>query len=138
MKVTGNVKPEEVVRLGDKIYINIEPVEVVYTNEDNESIILYKYEQFVLPFTSSEDMIQETIRVNSSDYKLRERRNILLDDSDKKIARYNDEVLLNLPTTDSLIKLTSYRQYLRDITNEEGFPYIHIKTYEEFILWQKK
>ena len=134
MEVIGNVKPEEVVRLGDKIYINIEPVEVVYTNEDNESIILYKYEQFVLPYTSSEDMIQETIRVNSSDYKLRKRRNILLDDIDKKVARYNDEVALNLPTTDSLTKLINYRQYLRDITNEEGFHYIHIKTYEEYIL----
>ena len=134
MEVIGNVKPEEVVRLGNKIYINIEPVEVVYTNEDNENIILYKYEQFVLPYTSSEDTIQETIRVNSSDYKLRKRRNILLDDIDKKVSRYNDEVALNLPTTDNLTKLINYRQYLRDITNEEGFPHIHIKTYEEYIL----
>lgn len=134
MKVIGDVLPNIVNRLGDKIYINIEPKDISYVDENNNIISLFEYEQVVLPYTVSEDMIQETIRVNSSDYKVRKERDRLLDATDKKVARYNDEVALGIITTDDIIKLTNYRQYLREIPDEEGFPYIHIKSYEEFEL----
>lgn len=65
-------------------------------------------------------------------YKTRLKRNNLLDDTDKKVARYRDEVELDIPTTDNITKLINYRQYLRDITSEDGFPYNTIKTYEEY------
>lgn len=135
MKVTGNVLPDNVVRLGDKVYINIEPKDISYIDDNNNNISLFEYEQIVLPHTVSESIIQETIKINSTEYKIRKERDTLLDASDKKVARYRDEVELGIiPTTDDIVKLTSYRQYLRDIPNEIGFPYIHIKTYEEFEL----
>lgn len=134
MKVTGNIIPNNVVRLGDKVYINIEPKDISYVDDNNNNISLYEYEQIVLPHTVNDTIIQETIRINSTEYKVRKERDSFLDYTDKKVVRYRDEVELGIPPTDDLVKLTNYRQYLRDIPNEEGFPYITIKTYEEFIL----
>ena len=134
MKVTGNIIPDNVVRLGDKVYINIEPKDISYVDDNNNNISLFEYEQIVLPHTVNDTIIQETIRINSTEYKVRKERDSFLDYTDKKVTRYRDEVELGIPPTDDLVKLTNYRQYLRDIPNEEGFPYITIKTYEEFIL----
>lgn len=134
MKVTGNIIPDNVVRLGDKVYINIEPKDISYVDDNNNNISLFEYEQIVLPHTVNDTIIQETIRINSTEYKVRKERDSFLDYTDKKVARYRDEVELGIPPTDDLVKLTNYRQYLRDIPNEEGFPYITIKTYKEFIL----
>lgn len=134
MKVTGNIIPDNVVRLGDKVYINIEPKDISYVDDNNNNISLFEYEQIVLPHTVNDTIIQETIRINSTEYKVRKERDSFLDYTDKKVARYRDEVELGIPPTDDLVKLTNYRQYLRDIPNEEGFPYITIKTYEEFNL----
>lgn len=136
MKVTGNVKPDLIIRLGDKIYINIEPRDISYTdeNDNNNNISLWEYKQVVVPINTNLSEIDKIILTNSTEYVVRELRNKLLDNTDKKVARYRDEVELGLETTDDLIKLTNYRQYLRDIPNEEGFPYVTIKTYEEYIL----
>lgn len=134
MKVTGNVKPDLIVRLGDKIYINIEPKDVSYIDENDVSITLWEYKQIVVPLNTTSDEIDSIIVINSTEYITRELRNKLLDNTDKKVARYRDEVALGLETIDDLIKLTNYRQYLRDIPNEEGFPYNTIKAYEEFDL----
>lgn len=134
MKVIGNIIPDNVVRLGDKVYINIEPKDISYVDDNNNNISLFEYEQIVLPHTVNYTIIQETIRINSTEYKVRKERDSFLDYTDKKVARYRDEVELGIPPIDDLVKLTNYRQYLRDIPNEEGFPYITIKTYEEFIL----
>ena len=134
MKVTGNVKPDFIVRLGDKIYINIEPRDISYTDENDNNISLWEYKQVVVPINTNLSEIDNIILINSTEYVVRELRNKLLDNMDKKVARYRDEVELGLETTDDLTKLTNYRQYLRDIPNEEGFPYVKIKTYEEYIL----
>ena len=135
MKVTGNVQPALIVRLGDKIYINIEPKDISYIDENYNSISLWEYKQVVVPINTTLAEIDNIILINSTDYVVRELRNKLLDNTDKKVARNRDEVGLGLETTDDLTKLTNYRQYLRDIPNEGGFPYnTTIKTYEEFIL----
>ena len=134
MKVTGNVKPDLIVRLGDKIYINIEPKDISYTDENDNNISLWEYTQVVVPINTTLSEIDNIILINSTEYIVRELRNKLLDNTDKKVARYRDEVELGLETTDDLTKLTNYRQYLRDISNEEGFPYVTINTYEEYIL----
>lgn len=134
MKVTGNILPDNVVRLGDKVYINIEPKDISYVDDNNNNISLFEYEQIVLPHTVSDSIIQETIRINSTDYIVRKQRDNLLYATDKKVARYRDEVELGITPTDNITKLTNYRQYLRDVPNEIGFPYIHIKSYEEFEL----
>ena len=134
MKVTGNVKPDLIVRLGDKIYINIEPMDISYTDENDNNISLWEYKQVVVPINTNLSEIDNIILINSTEYVVRELRNKLLDNMDKKVAMYRDEVELGLETTDDLSKLTNYRQYLRDIPNEEGFPYVTIKTYEEYIL----
>lgn len=134
MKVTGNIIPDNVVRLGDKVYINIEPKDISYVDDNNNNISLFEYEQIVLPHTVNDTIIQETIKINSTEYKVRKERDGFLDYTDKKVARYRDEVELGITPTDDLVKLTNYRQYLRDIPNEEGFPYNTIKTYEEYIL----
>ena len=135
MKVTGNVQPALIVRLGDKIYINIEPKDISYIDENNNNISLWEYKQVVVPINTTQAEIDNIILINSTEYVVRELRNKLLDNTDKKVARYRDEAELGLETTDDLTKLTNYRQYLRDIPNEEDFPYnTTIKTYEEFIL----
>ena len=134
MKVTGNVKPDFIVRLGDKIYINIEPRDISYTDDNDNNISLWEYKQVVVPINTNLSEIDNIILINSTEYVVRELRNKLLDNMDKKVARYRDEVELGLEATDDLTKLTNYRQYLRDIPNEEGFPYVTIKTYEEYIL----
>ena len=134
MKVTGNVQPALIVRLGDKIYINIEPRDISYTDDDDNNISLWEYKQVVVPINTTLAEIDNIILINSTEYVVRELRNELLDNTDKKVARHRDEVELGLETTDDLTKLTNYRQYLRDIPNEDGFPYNTIKTYEEFIL----
>ena len=134
MKVTGNVQPALIVRLGDKIYINIEPRDISYTDDNDNNISLWEYKQVVVPINTTLAEIDNIILINSTEYVVRELRNELLDNTDKKVARHRDEVELGLETTDDLTKLTNYRQYLRDIPNEDGFPYNTIKTYEEFIL----
>ena len=134
MKVTGNVQPALIVRLGDKIYINIEPKDISYNDENDNNISLWEYKQVVVPINTTQTEIDNIILVNSTEYIVRELRNKMLYDTDKKVARYIDELELGLETTDDLTKLTNYRQYLRDIPNEDGFPYITIKTYEELIL----
>ena len=134
MKVTGNAQPALIVRLGDKIYINIEPKDISYIDENGNNLLFWEYKQVVAPFNTTQTEIDNIILVNSTEYIVRELRNKMLYDADKKVARYIDELELGLETTDDLTKLTNYRQYLRDIPNEEGFPYIKIKTYEEFIL----
>lgn len=134
MKVTGNVQPALIVRLGDKIYINIEPKDISYIDENDNNISLWEYKQVVVSINTTQTEIDNIILINSTEYVVRELRNKLLDNIDKKVARYRDEVELGLETTDDITKLTNYRQYLRDIPNEDGFPYITIKTYEEFIL----
>ena len=134
MKVNGNVKPDLVERLGDKILINIEPKDISYTDEFDSSVSLWEYKQVVVPLNTTQAEIDNIILVNSTDYIVRELRNKMLDETDKKVSRYRDEVELGLKPTDDIIKLTNYRQYLREITCEEGFPYNSIKTYEEFDL----
>lgn len=135
MKVTGNVQPDLIVRLGDKIYINIEPKDISYNDENGNKISLWEYTQVVVPINTTQAEIDEIILINSTDYVVRKLRNKMLYDTDKKVARYRDEEALGLETTDDITKLTNYRQYLRDIPNEVGFPYnITIKTYEEYIL----
>ena len=134
MKVNGNVKPDLVERLGDKILINIEPKDISYTDEFDSSVSLWEYKQVVVPLNTTQAEIDNIILVNSTDYIVRELRNKMLDETDKKVSRYRDEVELGLKPTDDIIKLTNYRQYLREITVEEGFSYSAIKTYEEFDL----
>ena len=135
MKVTGNVQPDLIVRLGDKIYINIEPKDISYIDENDNNISLWEYTQVVVSINTTQAEIDKIILTNSTEYIVRELRNKMLETTDKKVARYRDEVELGLETTDDKTKLTNYRQYLRDIPNEDGFPYnTTIKTYEEFIL----
>ena len=137
-KTYGNVEPGIVERLGDKILINIEPKDISYIDEFDNSVSLWEYKQIVVPLNTTQAEIDNIILVNSTDYIVRELRNKMLDETDKNVARYRDEVELGLKPTDDIIKLTSYRQYLRDITNEDGFPHNEIKTYEEFNLNKKK
>lgn len=54
-----------------------------------------------------------------------------------RLDRNSQELELGLETTDNRIELLEYMQYLRDIPNEEGFPYIVIKTYDEFLELQR-
>lgn len=66
---------------------------------------------------------------------LRAQRDDLLSSLDWIIARYNEQKILGVETTDSeqdFIDLLQYKQYLRDITKDPAFPDIQIKTFEEF------
>ena len=54
-----------------------------------------------------------------------------------RLDRNSQELELGLDTTDNRIELLEYMQYLRDIPNKEGFPYITINTYDEFNLNEK-
>lgn len=66
---------------------------------------------------------------------LRAQRDDLLSSLDWIIARYNEQKILGVETTDSeqdFIDLLQYKQYLRDITKDSAFLDIQIKTFEEF------
>ncbi len=91
MKVTGNVQPAIIVRLGDKIYINIEPKDISYIDENDNNISLWEYKQVVVPLNTTSAEIDNIILINSTDYVVRELRNKLLDNTDKKVARYRDD-----------------------------------------------
>ena len=54
-----------------------------------------------------------------------------------RLDRNSQELELGLDTTDNRIELLEYMQYLRDISNKEGFPYNTIKTYDEFLELQR-
>ena len=54
-----------------------------------------------------------------------------------RLNRNSQELELGLETTDNRIELLEYMQYLRDIPKEEGFPYIIIKSYDEFLELQR-
>lgn len=64
-------------------------------------------------------------------------RDSMINNFNWRIDRNSQELELGLETTDNRIELLEYMQYLRDIPNEEGFPYNAIKTYEEFDLNEK-
>lgn len=61
-------------------------------------------------------------------------RDNLINNFSWRIDRNSQELELGLETTDNRIELLKYMQYLRDIPEEEGFPYIEIKTYDEFLV----
>ena len=64
-------------------------------------------------------------------------RDNLINNFSWRLDRNSQELELGLDTTDNRIELLEYMQYLRDITNEDSFPYVTIKTYEEFDLNEK-
>ena len=61
-------------------------------------------------------------------------RDNLINNFNWRLDRNSQELELGLEATDNRIELLEYMQYLRDIPNEEDFPYIEIKSYEEFNL----
>ena len=64
-------------------------------------------------------------------------RDNLINNFSWRLDRNNQELELGLETTDDRIELLEYMQYLRDIPDEENFPYIAIKTYDEFLKLQR-
>ena len=60
-------------------------------------------------------------------------RDNIINDFSWRLDRNSQELELGLETTDNRIELLEYMQYLRDVPKEEGFPYIAIKTYDEFL-----
>ena len=42
-----------IVRLGDKIYINIEPKDISYIDENDNNISLWEYTQVVVPINTT-------------------------------------------------------------------------------------
>ena len=64
-------------------------------------------------------------------------RDNLINNFNWTLDRNSQELELGLETTDNRIELLGYMQYLRDIPKEEGFPYIIIKTYDEFLELQR-
>ena len=61
-------------------------------------------------------------------------RDSMINNFSWRLDRNSQELELGLEATDNRIELLEYMQYLRDIPNEEDFPYIEIKSYEEFNL----
>lgn len=60
-------------------------------------------------------------------------RDNLINNFSWRLDRNSQELELSLDTTDDRIELLEYMQYLRDVPNEDGFPYNAIKTYDEFL-----
>lgn len=68
MKVNGNNKPEKVVELGNKTYLNLDIKDVSYTDENGNEISLFEYEQFVFDRAVSKsvlDKIEKEHRLNT-------------------------------------------------------------------------
>lgn len=96
-----------------------EGFEIKYNPETDEWIQqeISKSEN-IMPHIMTEEEIKESKR---------EERNFLLSQTDKYM-------LGDFPITDSeRQEYIKYRQYLRDIPNEEGFPNIEILSFEEWV-----
>lgn len=66
MKVNGNNRPEKVVVLGDKTYLNLDIKDISYFNEDGNEISLFAYEQFVFDKAVGKSVLDRT----EKEYKL--------------------------------------------------------------------
>ena len=60
MKVTGNSRPEKVIVLGNKTYLNLDIKDISYNNEGGNEISLFEYEQFVFDKTVSKSVLDQT------------------------------------------------------------------------------
>lgn len=127
-KVYRNELPKEVVRLGDKIIINLNPKKI--TTEDG---VLWEYDSIKLEYNTPQYVIDNIIAENKPDVLKRKERDKVIEDFKWRIERNSQEIELGVTPTDDKESLLFYIQYLRDITEEENFPDITIKTYEEFL-----
>jgi hypothetical protein len=89
------------------------------------------------------DIVDGKFVVITSDEEIAERekakelkriRAELLSEADWRIQRCNDEIKLALiPTKDDLDMLIQYRQYLRELTEMEGWPDMGILDWDTFV-----
>ena len=84
-----------------------------------------------------EEHINPTITEDVVVFNKRLERDTMINNFSWRLDRNSQELELGLNTTDDRIQLLNYIQYLRDIPNEEGFPYNTIKSYDEFVELQK-
>ena len=60
MKVNGNSIPEKIVELGNKTYLNLGVKDISYTDENENKISLFSYEQFVFGRPCYPDILRKT------------------------------------------------------------------------------
>lgn len=74
--------------------------------------------------------------IEEKSQQLKAQRNSLLESISWRIERYNEQKELEIDTNDSeevYKNLLVYKQYLRDIPQEDEFPNVEIKTFDEFV-----
>lgn len=80
-----------------------------------------------------EEYLNPIIPIEVLEENKRFERDNIINNFKWRLDRNSQEIELGLDTTDNRIGLLNYIQYLRDIPNEDGFPYNTIKTYDEFL-----
>lgn len=60
MKVNGNSRPERVVELGDKTYLNLGVKDISYIDENENEISLFSYDQFVFGRPCNVEVLRKT------------------------------------------------------------------------------
>ena len=60
MKVNGNSRPEKVVGLGNKTYLNLGIKDVSYIDDKENEISLFEYDQFVFDKAVSKSVLDKT------------------------------------------------------------------------------
>ncbi|PKL20906.1 MAG: hypothetical protein CVV48_10615 [Spirochaetae bacterium HGW-Spirochaetae-4] len=54
--------------------------------------------------------------------EIRRIRDMMIEDVEWRVRRYQDEQILGLPQTDDIIMLAQYIQALREVPQQQGFP----------------
>jgi hypothetical protein len=97
--------------------------------EDEEVALGYDgnlYEKDYLPEKSNDLLANE----------IRNKRDDMLSSIKWRIERFEEQTYMGIPTNDTeedYRNILKYKQYLRDITTDENFPNIELKTLEEFL-----
>lgn len=141
MKTESNIRPTAVCEFfhGKKNFLVFNDLDSIKEFE-REGEIMYSYQTYQMETSATEEYVMENVNTLFSLAKqfeydrlaqeIREKRNRLLDESDKYMALDR----LDLDTSSAIRFLASlanifknnyatYRQALRDITKQEGFPY---------------
>lgn len=111
-------------------------ISVKNTREELENIPLVEFDE--IKETSDSYMMvncEWRLNGNKTEDEVREERDRILNSMLWRVERYNQQKQLSISTSDSdeeYMKILEYIQYLRDIPEQETFPNISIKSFEDW------
>ncbi len=108
---------------------NLLPVPEGFKLEDDHLVELSEYEKALSLYNSKK------IDITEFKFKVREIRSAMYPTVTQYIEAYQENVYLGLPTNEQLYKdALLYKHYLREVPQQEEFPFKPVLTFDEFLL----